>query len=65
MKAALGIHGTESQRLESQTVFPRRRTKTIQTCLHTRKATGKKPGGWLGPGLAETYNLSTCSLSKV
>src|SRR5215467_995286 len=49
-------HGiTNSWNLDGLPVEEER--KTIQTCVRTlEKATGKKPSGWLGPGLAETYN---------
>jgi len=49
-------HGiTNSWNLDGLPVEEER--KTIRTCVETlEKATGKKPSGWLGPGLAETYN---------
>jgi allantoinase len=49
-------HGiTNSWNLEKLAIDEER--KVIQTSLHTiEQATGRRPRGWLGPGLSETFN---------
>jgi len=50
-------HGITNSQLLSSTSSPDEERNVIQTALGTiEHAVGERPKGWLGPGLAETFN---------
>ncbi len=60
-RARLGVHGPRhhqfEQRSPASTSIRTRNATTIRDILKTiEQATGKRPRGWLGSGLVETYN---------